>query len=336
MTPKTYSTSSAMTLKSEPDAESHPSDPSKWKRHPELYLSDGSVVLLAGNTLFRVYLQWLARKSEVFANLSSFEKVQPNDADTYDGCPLVRVSDAPKDVEYFLTGLDACSDYFFPDSPTPWAPTAAILQLSTKYMVSRLRERAIHHLCRLYPTSFDDMNPHHKDLADEVFGLDGGPEHPIILVNLARSCNVSKLLPWAYYSVVRWSFKDMVLGHKCHDGTLVQLSDQDRTICLLGFDTLMGIQHKNMKEIFSGPCARCTDKGEKCSSAIEDAFRRALEEHGTGLIAPLGPLRRKVLACERCKENISRLDEEKRKEVWQNLPKAFGLPPWGELLEDTE
>jgi len=91
-------------------ASDRPSSPSKWKRHPELYMSDGSVVLLAGNTLFKIYLQWLAKKSEVFANLSSFDKVQPEDADTYDGCPLVRVTDSAKDMEYFLMGLDACSE----------------------------------------------------------------------------------------------------------------------------------------------------------------------------------------------------------------------------------
>lgn len=82
----------------------------KWKRHPDLYMEDGSVVLLAGDTLFRVYLHWLAKKSEVFADLASFGKVQPEDSETYDGCPLVRVTDSPTDMECFLYSLDACSE----------------------------------------------------------------------------------------------------------------------------------------------------------------------------------------------------------------------------------
>ena len=36
----------------------------EWKRHPDLYLNDGSVVLLAEDTLFRVYMGWLGRHSE--------------------------------------------------------------------------------------------------------------------------------------------------------------------------------------------------------------------------------------------------------------------------------
>jgi len=205
-------------------------------------------------------------------------------------------------------------------------------------MVSRLREKAVYHLCRLYPTSFDDMNPDHKDLSLEVFGTTSGPEHPIILVNLAQSSNLTKLLPWAYYSVIRWSFRDMVIGHKCHDGTTVHLSDHDKQKCLLGFESLMSTQHANIKNIFAGPSPRCQGSVNNidCVSGISDALKRALDEHGTGLIAPLGPLRRKVNACEKCLQNIRHLDLELRKKVWDKLPEVFDLPPWSQLLEEEE
>lgn len=223
--------------------------------------------------------------------------------------------------------------YFFPGCPTSFDETAAILRLSSKYMVTRIREKAIDHLSRLYPSQFEEMRADHKAISAEIFGPGGGPEHPIFLVNLARECNVTHLLPWACYAVIRWSFRDMVVGHKCADDAVIRLSEQDKQLCLLGYETLMGIQHANIKALFGGPCPKC--QTDSCEKAIEDAFRRALDEHGTGLIAPLGPLRRKVAACDKCIAHLHKLDLEKRKEVWRDLPSAFGFPPWSELLKDV-
>ena len=199
-------------------------------------------------------------------------------------------------------------------------------------MVSPLREKAVDHFCRMYPIKFEDMDPAHKNLRNEVFGSAvNAPEHPIVLVNLFRSCQVTKLLPWAYYSVVRWSYRDMVTGYKLPNGTVARLSAEDMQLCLLGFETLMASQHANIKYIFQGPAPNCSKPS--CDTGISEAYTRALDEHGTGLIAPLGPLRRKIAACERCITNIKRLDVEKRREVWAQLPSVFGLPPWTELLQ---
>ena len=204
--------------------------------------------------------------------------------------------------------------------------------MASKYMVAPLQEKAIEHLCRIYPTRFEEMQSDHKSLRNEVFGsASDSPEHPIILVNLVRSCQIRKLLPWAYYAVVRWSFRDMVAGHTLGDGSIARLSSEDMQICLLGFEALLTIQHTNIKHIFNGPVSKCST-WSSCSDGISDAYTRSLDEHGTGLVAPLGPLRRKVNACDRCIAHIKRLDLERRKEVWQQLPSVFGLPSWTEIL----
>lgn len=198
-------------------------------------------------------------------------------------------------------------------------------------MVAPLQEKAVEHLCRIYPTKFEDMQSEHRRLRNEVFGsASNAPEHPILLVNLVRSCQIIKLLPWAYYAIVRWSFRDIVVGHTFSDGTVCRLSNDDMKICLLGFDALLTVQHTNIKSVFHGPVAKCPSLSS-CSEGISDAYTRALDEHGTGLVAPLGPLRRKVNACDRCVANIKRLDVEKRKEVWEQLPSIFGLPSWTEI-----
>lgn len=73
-----------------------------WQRHPDLYMPDGSMVLLADSTLFRVYPGLLAKHSNVFEGLTESSPHLPADAEMYDGCPLVRIPDDAEDVVYFL------------------------------------------------------------------------------------------------------------------------------------------------------------------------------------------------------------------------------------------
>jgi hypothetical protein len=77
-------------------------DPNQWKRHPTLYMSDGSMVLLANDTLFRMYFGLLSNYSEVFSGMATLSECQPPDAEVYDGCPLIRLTDDAEELAYFL------------------------------------------------------------------------------------------------------------------------------------------------------------------------------------------------------------------------------------------
>lgn len=71
------------------------------RRFKDLWFEDGTVVLQAGRTLFRVYSGILARHSPIFKDL--FTLPQPSDAETYEGCPLVQLAgDDPAEVSHFL------------------------------------------------------------------------------------------------------------------------------------------------------------------------------------------------------------------------------------------
>jgi hypothetical protein len=76
---------------------------SEWKRHPELYMPDGTMVFLTNNTLFRVYPGLLSKHSEVFRGMNSLSDCQPPNSETYDGCPLVRLTDDAEDLAFFLS-----------------------------------------------------------------------------------------------------------------------------------------------------------------------------------------------------------------------------------------
>lgn len=74
------------------------------KRCDDLWFVDGTVVLQAEKTLFRVYFGILIKYSSFFESL--FTLPQPPDAETYDGCPLVILQgDTAEDVYDFLRAM---------------------------------------------------------------------------------------------------------------------------------------------------------------------------------------------------------------------------------------
>lgn len=72
-------------------------------RSPDVWFDDGNIVLSAQNTLFRVFKGILCTNCEIFRDMFAFP--QPPDADTYDGVPLVHLSDTAFDMTHFLREL---------------------------------------------------------------------------------------------------------------------------------------------------------------------------------------------------------------------------------------
>jgi hypothetical protein len=95
-------------------------------RHADLWFLDGSVVLKAENTLFRVHISQLSRHSAFFRDLFSLPQ-PPNcrppmtnsskcvlDGTHLDGCSVVYLHDTAEDVGNLLTALyDGPYVYFF-------------------------------------------------------------------------------------------------------------------------------------------------------------------------------------------------------------------------------
>ena len=73
-------------------------------KHPVFWFADGSVVLRARTTLFRVHVSQLSRKSLFFSDLFSLPQPPPaSDSSVpgerrFDGCLLLDLDDPPEDV----------------------------------------------------------------------------------------------------------------------------------------------------------------------------------------------------------------------------------------------
>jgi len=75
-----------------------------YRQHDDMWLSDGSVVLAAEDTLFKVHKSQLARHSVAFRDM--FALSSPARAgERVDGCDVVRLHDSWQDVESLLRAL---------------------------------------------------------------------------------------------------------------------------------------------------------------------------------------------------------------------------------------
>lgn len=75
-------------------------------RHDDLWLSDGSVVLVAEDTLFKVHKSQLSRHSVVFRDMFAMPQLEgAGRMETLDGCDVVRLHDSAQDIESLLRAL---------------------------------------------------------------------------------------------------------------------------------------------------------------------------------------------------------------------------------------
>ena len=72
-------------------------------RVEELWFSDGSLVVQAEQSLFRVSGAVLAARSSVFNDMLGI--AQPPDSETIDGCSMVRLPDSAEDVTCFFRAI---------------------------------------------------------------------------------------------------------------------------------------------------------------------------------------------------------------------------------------
>ncbi|KAJ7689796.1 hypothetical protein B0H17DRAFT_602129 [Mycena rosella] len=155
-------------------------------RVEELWFSDGSLVVQADQSLFRIYSGILAAHSAVFKDMLAFP--QPPDAETIEGCPVVRLPDSSRDVTAFFKAIFDSSFFESYPSDTDFNTTISILRLSHKYTVEYLQRRALGHLSPLYPTTFAAYCQHTSASGFEELNLD---EHHVAAIQIAQEVNAT-------------------------------------------------------------------------------------------------------------------------------------------------
>ncbi|KAI1795285.1 hypothetical protein LXA43DRAFT_939155 [Ganoderma leucocontextum] len=202
----------------------------KLIRDKEFWLNDGNIVLIARDVGFRIYRGLLTAQSTIFADMFS----SPNSIadEYYDDCPVVRLSDSPEDLRYFLRVLVPSSHRMFyrdnDELPFTFDEISAVIRLSHKYHVADAQRQALHTLKLYFTEDFHDMERFEEDGLFLIKRSDA-----ISAVNLARLTDTPSILPVTFYKCCELGSAVMD-GCRRADGHVEHLSLEDHKICMTG------------------------------------------------------------------------------------------------------
>jgi hypothetical protein len=199
------------------------------------------------------------------------------------------------------------------------------LRLATKYLIDQLRKYARDTISCGFPATLEQWDAYK-----------GGRTWPEYIIVLARETETHILLPAAFYFLCNTPSGAIL------DSPLNSLSD----ICAyhIGKEQLSIVWQEFIKEEWSSTTAtNCADR--ECN---EDWNKLAEEEQWNALHAnrivepdPLDDLKRYSQVLDEreqlCHTEVKAANmraNSKRRELWDSLPKIFGLGTWDELKKD--
>ncbi|PIL23581.1 hypothetical protein GSI_14894 [Ganoderma sinense ZZ0214-1] len=204
------------------------------RRDEDFWLEDGSVVLVAKKTAFKVYKGLLSAHSPVFSDM--FSSTTHAD-ETYDGSPVVRLSDSPEDLKWVLTHVmpktlrHLQGTYDFKSSEL-----SALARLGHKYQIDLLERHAVDSLKAAFTNDFEQWEGRLR--SPQVPSHSGYSRYnPIDIINIARLTNTPSMLPLAFCLCAQ--NRDIIVdGQARGDGTHLFLSKTDAKRCIVGLAEL--------------------------------------------------------------------------------------------------
>ncbi|KAJ7059597.1 hypothetical protein C8F01DRAFT_1145068 [Mycena amicta] len=304
-----------------------PATPEKVTRIKSLWFPDCNLVIQAQSSVFRVSSFFLGQHSVVFADMVSLPT--PPDAETYDGCPLVRLPDSAVDILRFLKAL-IHYDFFEPaPSFTTLAIVSSVLRMSHKYQVTALHQRAMRHLSHIFPTTLENWNALSED---HSLLLQISDQHSVV-IGLARQFSVDWILPALFYHMCRHGDPEQILAS--------DLSVADKIRWAVGCQVLLGVENgKILKFLWPQDDFLGCANPVKCMH-LTVGVRETAEDWRTGnastpLLLPLHLWEDDDWAkceqpCAACLAELKRQHAQLRVEFWDRLPAIFDLAGWDVL-----
>ncbi|KAM5544059.1 hypothetical protein V8D89_002245 [Ganoderma adspersum] len=206
------------------------------KKDEEFWFDDGNIIVVAGDTAFKLYKGILSSVSPVFKDL--FSMPQPNNPETMDGCLVVRLNDSATELGHFFRlvtkpGFSLLRYH----SPPSFRMLAAICRIGHKYQAAKAVEAASERIVMFFEKACSEgrsMNAcweyfwesHQRDIGIKVELTDA-----IEAVNLARLLDKPTILPFAFYLCCAAHPLHLRNGYFREDGTVEKLSDADYLKC---------------------------------------------------------------------------------------------------------
>ncbi|CCM00598.1 uncharacterized protein FIBRA_02634 [Fibroporia radiculosa] len=331
------STSSLTEMTDDLNAELKASSPTNSDFLPsnDVWYYDGGILLVAENTAFRVHGAVIAEQCEVFRDMFSVPQSPTADAaqaETRDGCRVLRLQDSAADLKHFLKSIYDIS-YFLPGVTTKFPIVASVLRLSTKYNAPVLRQRAINLIATAYPSSCAAWDARSTKRLVPPFE----DEH-FAYIELAIKTDVRVILPSVYYALTRLPLAKALGGLR---SLAVSPADQ-WDVCtnfLVGREltTQAELMHvvKFLKTDFSRP--GCKDS-RHCGNMLHVAAFHTLNHvadtvpyHHQWCGGKLEEGVTTIGLCASCNLTVKDTINSGREKVWEVLPASFGLGDWETL-----
>ncbi|TFK84641.1 hypothetical protein K466DRAFT_553255 [Polyporus arcularius HHB13444] len=264
----------------------HQTDLEGVTRDDEFWADDVHVVLIAQGTAFRVRKETLSSVSPVFADM--FKNAQPGE-ETWDGCPMVRLSDSAVDLRRFLNvvvkvGLDAsedCTRWRSRGGELVCSVLASVVRVAHKYQADRVANAAADRIEKAvdYAPWTQDGRDLEKHAPGKITLLNAGvkitlPQDAVEVVNLARIINRRAWLPHALHLCCSVGDLDILRrGITRDDGQVEALSEDDHARCkravplleALCCETALRTYDPSNKYLFR----RCTAKAGLCEGVMK-------------------------------------------------------------------
>ncbi|TCD67811.1 hypothetical protein EIP91_011939 [Steccherinum ochraceum] len=302
----------------------------------DLWYDDGNIILIAEDGVgFRVYKGILSQWSEVFRDM--FTVPQPVDAEKWEGCAVVHLSDSSCSLIRVLRILFADENALF-KRPVPFETVAAMLQLGTKYQIHHLRQEAIGRLEIYFPLRLQDFkNRFGSDWEGRVPGdgnffprvhdtIDDVAEDDIwTTIVLARALDVPALLPPSFYLAAQCLTPDVFREHIDEDGVRWSLSSDDIQRIIVGQEALRKRSIEFLDYFTDAPSPNCVER-RTCAKELRSVRRDQLTEahYDTSALIHATWVKNSDL-CSTCIDYFVSHYEEERTKTWSELAVYFEL-----------
>ncbi|KAM5544055.1 hypothetical protein V8D89_002241 [Ganoderma adspersum] len=312
------------------------------KRDSEVWFEDGNIVIIAQTTAFRFHKTVVAIHSSVFRDLFSIPRPSPTGEEvdeTFDGCPVVRVSDTSYDFRELIRAIYSGVSYLHPEQAVTFPVLAALARLSHKYQLDQLLAAAIHRLKGTFTTQLDVWEHSGRFYMRSPLRLEYS--NAIEALNLFRLLDRPEMIPVALYECCQHGPAFLLHGVTRKDGvTQESLSPSDLELCFQVRGELLRATVRLLTELCESYTARlleastspdCSSPGmclgslrfmlDKCHENLRDCiFPDPLD---TYYIAVLDSVVYNEELCGACADVFRAEYSHLRKKAWASLPRLM-------------
>ncbi|KAM5536124.1 hypothetical protein V8D89_010223, partial [Ganoderma adspersum] len=321
------SSSSGRGIKPEP---SEPKSLEGASRDEELWLDDGNIVLVAGDTMFKVYRGLLAAQSPIFGDM--FAVASSSRGAHFGDVPTVRLTDSPEDLKHLLRALvpnNQRSVFKSQLGDFTIHQLSALIRLAHKYQIEDVQKQAVAALRISYPS---DWQAWEKRDTQRVIAA-AAVSSAIEVMSLARLVDEPKMLPSAFYTCSLAG--GLIVDGWCReDGSVQTLANDDLKRVINGYGVLHQRAPLMLSRVFDVDPALGAVRfpGGHCHAPLTRAYLQ--EAKVCKLIAfkllhswrgIINQWATKYVFCEVCAKLMEERSTVERRALWDALPAMFGL-----------